>query len=72
MWIMAMVYCATFSTGEMCRAWVPPVAESSREKCEANIKTAVYSMANAIEKKDGDLFFIDCQCIKVREEFKYQ
>jgi hypothetical protein len=56
----------------MCRAWVPPVAEASREKCEANIKTAVYSMANAIEKKDGDLFFIDCQCIKVREEFKYQ
>ena len=46
MWIMAMVYCATFATGEMCRAWVPPVAESSREKCEVNIKTAVYSMAN--------------------------
>ena len=32
MWIMAMVYCATFANGEMCRAWVPPVVEFKQRK----------------------------------------
>ena len=72
MWIMAMVYCATFSSGDACHGWVPPVRETTRERCEVNIKTAVYAMDNAIKKKNGDLFFIDCQCIKVKDEFSYQ
>ena len=71
MWIMAMVYCATFSSGDACHGWVPPVRETTRERREVNIKTAVYAMDNAIKKKNGDLFFIDCQCIKVKDEFSY-
>jgi hypothetical protein len=68
MWIMAMVYCATFSNGDMCKGWVPPIAEVTQENCEKNIKKAVYAMANAIEGRDGELFYIDCNCIKVRDE----
>ena len=71
MWIMAMIYCATFSNGDVCHGWVPPVRETTQEKCEVNIKTAVYAMDNAIKKKNGDLFFIDCQCVKVKDEFSY-
>ena len=44
------------------------IAEVTQENCEKNIKRAVYAMANAIEGRDGELFYIDCNCIKVRDE----
>jgi hypothetical protein len=68
MWIMAMIYCVTFSNGDMCKGWVPPIAETTQERCEQNIKRAVYAMANAIDDRNGKLFYIDCQCINVKHQ----
>jgi len=68
MWIMAMIYCATFPVGDVCKGWVPPIAEKTQARCEQNIKRAVYVMADAIETKGGELFYIDCQCIKVKHQ----
>ena len=46
----------------------PSVSISENFSMDSKVGTIEYNIDGTIKKKNGDLFFIDCQCVKVRDE----